>query len=208
MRFEEVWQKKNSLDFKAWVLALAEAFENSPYSLQTASRIIGTRPAELFAILQVATLTDVLLDEFVRVMPPKTSWLSICSSSDDGAQAALQALEKIKGLKNYSPWRTAEAAIETATGGSVHSKVAHLNSTLIRHALMKAKNYDVLNEKERNALSNFAKSKKTGKTLTPKQVAYLQILLTRLVDAEAIRPDSPDGDINECLEIIEALREQ
>jgi hypothetical protein len=208
MRFEEVWQKRDSLDFKEWVLSLSEAFENSPYSLQTASRIIGTRPAELFAILQIATLNDDLLDEFVRVMPPKTSWLSICSSSDDGAQAALQALEKLKGKPSYSPWRTAEAAIETATGGSVHSKVAHLSSSLILFALKKAKSYEVLNERERSALTNFARSKKAGKSLTPKQVAYLQILLTRLIEAGAIRADSPDGDINECLEIIEALRGQ
>ncbi len=208
MKFEEIWQSRDSTDFKAWVISLSEAFENSPYSLQTASKVIGTRPAELFAILQIATLNDELLDEFVRVMPPKTSWLSICSSSDDGAQAALQALEKLKGHTSYSPWRAAEAAIETATGGSVHSKVAHLNSTLILFALKKAKSYEVLGDRERNALFNFARSKKAGKSLTPKQVAYLQILLTRLVEAGAIRSDSPDGDINECLEIIEALREQ
>jgi hypothetical protein len=208
MKFEEVWKSRDSQDFKTWVLSLAEAFENSPYSLQTASRLIGSRPAELFAILQVATLNDDMLEEFVRVMPPKTSWLSICSSNDEGAQAALVALEKVKGQRSYSPWRTAEAAIETAIGGSVHSKVAHLNSNLIQHALKKAKSYDVLNEKERSALSNFASFKKQGRSLTPKQVAFLQILLTRLVDAEAIRSDSPDGDVNECLEILEALREQ
>lgn len=207
MRFEEVWRNRDSGDFKAWVLSLSEAFENSPYSLQTASKIIGTRPAELFAILQIATLNDELLDEFVRVMPPKTAWLSICSSSDDGAHAAIQALEKLKGQKSYSPWRAAEAAIETATGGSVHSRVAHLNSNLILLALKKAKSYEVLNERERSALANFARSKKAGKSLTPKQVAYLQILLTRLVEVGAIRFDSPDGDINECLEILEALRE-
>lgn len=207
MRFEEAWNSRNSLDFKTWVVSLAEAFENSPYSLQTASKIIATRPAELFAVLQVATLSDELLDEFVRIMPPKTSWLSICSSNDEGAQAALEALEKVKGQRSYSPWRTAEAAIETATGGSVHSKVAHLNSTLILHALKKAKSYECLNDRERSALANFASAKKKGKSLTPKQVAYLQILLTRLVESQAIRSDSPDGDINECLEILEALRE-
>lgn len=207
MRFEEAWSLRNSLDFKTWVISLAEAYENSPYSLQTASKIIGTRPAELFAVLQVATLSDESLDEFVRIMPPKTSWLSICSSSDDGAQAALLALEKAKGQEGYSPWRTAEAAIETATGGSIHSRVAHLNSTLILHALKKAKSYDVLNDRERSALSNFASAKRKGKSLTPKQVAYLQKMLTKLVESQAIRSDSPDGDINECLEILEALRQ-
>lgn len=208
MSFEQTWKDKESLDFKTWVLRLAQDFENSPYSLQSASRQISTRPAELFAILQVATLSEDLLDEFVRVMPPKTAWLSVCSSSELGAKAALSALDLAKGEKSLSPWRTAEAAIESATGGSVHSKVAQLNSRLISHALKKAKTYDLLNPKERIALSNFASSKKSGKTLTPKQVAYLQILLTRLVEGGALDKDSPDGDVNECLEILEALRDQ
>jgi hypothetical protein len=208
MRFEDVWTARGTTNFSSWVVQLAESFENSAYSLQTAARIAGVRPAELFAILQVGTLDDELLKEFVRVMPPKTSWLSICSSSEEGAKAALGALEKVKGDSGYSPWQTAEAAIETATGGSVHSKVAHLSSALVLHALKKAKDYGLLNDKERAAMKNFASSKKLGKSLTPKQVAYLQIMLSRLAEGGAIRSDTQDGDVNECLEILNALEQK
>mgnify|MGYP000066472701 CR=1 FL=1 len=208
MRFEDVWSARDTTGFTTWVVQLASSFENSAYSLQTAARIAGVRPAELFAILQVGTLDDELLTEFARVMPPKTAWLSICSSSEDGAKAALLALENLKGDAGYSPWQTAEAAIETATGGSVHSKVAHLSSSLVNHALKKANNYSLLSDKEKSAMKNFAMSKKMGKSLTPKQVAYLQILLQKVVDGGAIRSDSPDGDANECIEILKALEQK
>ena len=208
MRFEDVWAAKNTTSFMPWVVELAEAFENSAYSLQTAARLAGVRPAELFAILQVGTLEDAILKEFARVMPPKTSWLSICSSNEDGAKAALGALEKAKGIAGYSPWQTAEAAIESATGGSVHSKVAQLSSGIILHALKKAKDYSLLNDKERTAMKGFAASKKIGKSLTPKQVAWLQIMLQTLVEGGAIALDTPDSDANECLEILSALEQK
>ncbi len=208
MRFEEVWAAKDTTSFMPWVVELAEAFENSTYSLQTASRLAGVRSAELFAILQVGTLDDDLLKEFARVMPPKTSWLSICSSSEEGAKAALGALEKAKGSAGYSPWQTAEAAIESATGGSVHSKVAHLSSAIISHALKKAKDYSLLNDTERNAMKGFAAAKKIGKSLTPKQVAWLQVLLQKLVEGGAIALDTPDGDKTECQEILNALEQR
>lgn len=208
MRFEDIWAARDTTSFTAWVVQLADSFENSAYSLQTAARIAGVRPAELFAILQVGTLEGNLLNEFARVMPPKTSWLSICSSSEDGAKAALEALEKVKGDLGYSPWQTAESAIESATGGSVHSKVAHLSSALVAHALKKAKDYSLLNDRELAAMKNFSVSKKLGKSLTPKQVAYLQILLERLVVGGAIKPETPDGDANECLAILSALEQK
>lgn len=208
MKFEDAWAARGTTNFKSWVVELSDSFENSAYSLQTAARLAGVRPAELFAILQVGTLDDELLNEFARVMPPKTSWLSICSSSEDGAKAALGALEKVKGSAGYSPWQTAEAAIESATGGSIHSKVAHLSSALVLHAWKKSKDYGLLNDKERSAMKNFASSKKLGKSLTPKQVAYLQMMLDRLVEGGAITLDTPDGDVNECIEILKALEQK
>jgi len=74
--------------------------------------------------------------------------------------------------------------------------------------LKKAKDYGLLNDKERSAMKNLASSKKHGKSLTPKQVAYLQQMLVRLVEGGAITLDTPDGDVNECIEILKALEQK
>jgi hypothetical protein len=208
MRFQDAWQSRESLPFKEWLLLVCEAFENSRLTLQSAARVVSIRPAELFAVLQLGALDESVIDEFATVMPPKTSWLSVGSTSDEGALAALAALKKVDDFKNdFSAWKVAEAAIEMATGGSVPTRVSALSSTLINHALKKAKDYGVLGEKERNALKGFAVTKKSGKSLTPKQVGYLQILLDKLVLNGAIKSKSPDGDQQECDAILGALQE-
>lgn len=208
MRLEEIWALRESKPFDQWVVEVASAFENSSQGLQAAAKTIGVRPAELYATLQLATLDDDILTRFAEIIPPKTTWLSISSSSREGALAALEALSVKASVNEKSPWQRAEAAIETATGGSVHSRVSNLSSALIAFALKKSKDYDLLSDKQRNFLQNLARAKKLGKSLTPKQVAYLQILLNNLVTGNAIRENSPDGDQKECLEIISALKEQ
>lgn len=207
MRLEEAWSAKSTMAFKEWVLLLASSYANSSDTLQSAARKINVRPAELYATLQLATLDDDLLDEFQIVMPPKTTWLSISSSTREGVLAAIQEFSKPGEENISSPWKRAEAAIEAATGGSVHSRVANLSSSLILHALKKAKDYGLLTDKQKNALQGFARSKKLGKSLTPKQVAYLQILLNLLVSGNAITANSPDGDQKENIELLEALKE-
>lgn len=207
MRFDEAWAARSSLEFVDWVVVLSESFENSAYSLQRAAGIAGVHPAELFAYLKVATLEDEVLQEFARVMPPITSWLSICSSSPKGSLAALKAIETQKGKPGFSPWRTAETAIETTTGGSVHTKLGAMPSALLSFAARKATKYGALTEKSRNALKNMASTKRSGKSLTVKQIGYIESLLRQLVREEVISPDTRDGDLNECLEILNLLEE-
>ena len=207
MRFDEAWAARGSMDFIDWVIVLSESFENSAYSLQRAAGIAGVHPAELFAYLKVATLEDEVMQEFARVMPPITSWLSICSSNTKGALAALSAIEEQKGQPGFSPWRTAETAIEVTTGGSIHAKLGAMPSALLSFAAKKAAKYDALTEKNRNALKNMATTKKSGKSLSVKQIGYIESLLRQLVKEEVISPQTKDGDLNECLEIIQLLEE-
>ena len=207
MRFDEIWAAKGTMEFSDWIVALADSFENSAYSLHNAAGIAGIHPAELYAHLKVATLEDEVLEEFVRTMPPITSWLSICSSSSKGAFAALKAIEERRGKPGFSPWRTAETAIEESTGGSVFAKLNAMPSTLLSFAAKKALNYDALNAKNRQALSSMATQKKSGKSLTVKQIGYIESLLNQLVKEGVISSETQDGDLNECLAIIEALAE-
>ena len=73
----------------------------------------------------------------------------------------------------------------------------------IRHK--KAQTYDLLKERDIKALKGWQTRTKSGKSLTPAQMAYADGLLRDLISNGAIKRDTKDNDKAICDEILDAL---
>lgn len=202
----EVWSEKERLSIADWARKVSDTFANSQSSVIATARILKVHPAELFAVLNLATLNDEILEKISQQKPPITTWLSLSKADANGVESALEALDKAKKDKNkISPCQVVDEAIEQVGGGGPTSRVAKLDSAAILHAAKKAEDYGALNPKSRAALKKFGSMRKTGKLLTPKQIGYMQGMLEDLVSRGVIKRNSPDGDQELCDEILEAL---
>lgn len=202
----EVWSEKERLSIADWARKVSDTFANSQSSVIATARILKVHPAELFAVLNLATLNDEILEKISQQNPPITTWLSLSKADANGVESALEALDKAKKDKNkISPCQVVDEAIEQVGGGGPTSRVAKLDSAAILHAAKKAEDYGALNPKSRAALKKFGSMRKTGKLLTPKQIGYMQGMLEDLISRGVIKRNSPDGDQELCDEILEAL---
>lgn len=202
----EIWAKREDQPLGEWCLRISDIFANSQMSLITTSRILGVHPAELFAVLNLATMDEKVLKQISDVNPPKTTWLSLSKADEEGVAAALNSLALSKQNKVLlSPCKIVDDAIESVGGGGPTTRVAKLSSESIVHAAKKAELYNALNPKSRQALKRFGTMRKTGKLLTPKQIGYMQGMLEELADRGVIKRDSLDGDVEICVQILDAL---
>ena len=80
-------------------------------------------------------------------------------------------------------------------------------SELFGFAAKKAEAFQLLNEKSRNALKGFQRTKRSSGSLSIAQVAYAKDLLQQLADGGAIVRESKDGDVEKCDQILDALEE-
>lgn len=202
----EAWSERDQSTISDWVKKVSDIFANSQSSVIATARILKVHPAELFAVLNLATLEDELLEKISGSNPPITTWLSLSKADATGIEAGLQALESARKEKNKtSPCQLVDDAIERVGGGGPTSRVAKLESNVIIHAAKKAEEYGALNPKSRAALKRFGSMRKTGKLLTPKQIGYMQGMLEDLVKRGVIKRNSPDNDQELCNQILDAL---
>jgi hypothetical protein len=202
----EVWSDRDRSTISDWVKRVSDIFANSQSSVIATARVLKVHPAELFAVLNLATLEDELLEKISESSPPITTWLSLSKADAKGIEAGLQALESAKKEKNKtSPCQLVDDAIERVGGGGPTSRVAKLESNVIIHAAKKAEEYGALTPKSRAALKKFGSMRKTGKLLTPKQIGYMQGMLEDLVKRGVIKRNSQDGDQEFCNQILDAL---
>lgn len=202
----EAWSERSNLTIADWVKKVSDIFANSQSSVIATARVLKIHPAELFAVLNLATLEEQLLDKISKCNPPITTWLSLSKADAIGIEAALQALEAARTEKSRtSPCQLVDEAIERVGGGGPTSRVAKLDSKAILHAAKKAEDYGALNPKSRAAMKKFGSMRKTGKLLTPKQIGYMQGMLEDLVKRGVIKRNSSDGDEELCNQILDAL---
>lgn len=202
----EAWSERDKLSISDWVRKTSDIFANSQSSVIATARVLKIHPAELFAVLNLATLEDELLDQISSCNPPITTWLSLSKADAVGIKAALTALEVARKEKSKSsPCQLVDDAIDSVGGGGPTSRVAKLESKVIVHAAKKADDYGALTPKSRAALKRFGSMRKTGKLLTPKQIGYMQGMLEDLVKRGVIKRNSSDGDQELCNEILDAL---
>jgi hypothetical protein len=170
--------------------------------LEAAARLAETRPAELAAVLELATLEDEVLELLDEDVPPSTTWFTLASASDEGLRAALTALRE---GGEASPTQAVRSAISTVEGPATVERVAHLEPAVFNHLAKKAKQYDLLRPRDRQALVSFGRMIRSGRPLTQRQSAYALSLVQQLVDGGAVRRRSPDGDQEVCDVVLDAV---
>jgi len=202
----EAWSERDKLTISDWVKRVSDIFANSQSSVIVTARVLQIHPAELFAVLNLATLDEQLLEKISECKPPITTWLSLSKADAIGVEAALEALDLAKREKSKtSPCQLVDDAIERVGGGGPTSRVAKLDSTAILLAAKKSEDYGALTPKSRAALKKFGSMRKTGKLLTPKQIGYMQGMLEDLAKRGVIKRNSSDGDQELCNQILDAL---
>jgi hypothetical protein len=189
--------------FDDWVREVSRAYFSSRLRLEGASKLLGTTPAELQAVLMLATLDDADLAKLASAPPPKTTWLSLAGAKTLGIEAALEALQHLPS--GESPFHAVEDAITRVEGPTALYRVGQLPGATLARMASKAKQYGLLRPQDRQALVSFGIMKQTGKPLSPRQMAYAFNLLTKLLDGGAIKRDSPDADQADCDAVLDAL---
>lgn len=197
------WNEFDSIPFNEWVVEVSDNYFRSGLTLKMAANFLGTQPAELQAVINLAALEEENLSLLAELKPPNTTWFSLAAASTDGLRAAIRALADAKVV--HSPFLLVDGAIRAVEGPNVFERIAGLRSEVFGHAAKKALTYSILNEKGIKALKGWQTRVRSGKTLTPAQMAYADGLLRELVEAGAITRNSKDNDKEICDEILNAL---
>lgn len=197
------WNSYDAITFDKWVIEVSEAYFKTGLSLKTAANFLSTQPAELQAVLNLASIDEDNLSLLSKMKPPSTTWFSLASASPDGLKAAIQALSELQ--ERISPFLVVDGAIRSVEGPSTFERIASLSSESFGHAAKKAQTYGLLNDKGIKALKGWQTRIRTGKSLTLPQMTYADGLLRELVANGAITRNSKDGDQEICNEILDTL---
>ena len=197
------WNQFDSMPFNQWVLEVSDHYFRSGLTLKMAANFLNTQPAELQAVINLAALEEENLNLLATLKPPNTTWFSLAAASTEGLKAAIRALADAKIVQ--SPFLLVDGAIRAVEGPNIFERIAGLRSEIFGHAAKKAQIYSLLNDKGIKALKGWQSRVRSGKTLTPAQMAYADGLLRELVEAGAISRNSKDNDSDICDEILDAL---
>jgi hypothetical protein len=197
------WNQFDSMPFNQWVLEVSDYYFRSGLTLKMAANFLNTQPAELQAVINLAALEEENLNLLATLKPPNTTWFSLAAASTEGLKAAIRALADAKIVQ--SPFLLVDGAIRAVEGPNIFERIAGLRSEIFGHAAKKAQIYSLLNDKGIKALKGWQSRVRSGKTLTPAQMAYADGLLRELVEAGAISRNSKDNDSDICDEILDAL---
>ncbi len=189
--------------FDQWVRHVSRSFFASRLRLEAAARWLRTTPAELAAVLQLATMDDAALALLDPEIPPKTTWFAFADADVRGVRAGLEALRASSSATSL--YRLVDEAVRATSGPRAADRVAKLSGNIIFHMGKKAEQYRALRDKDWKALKSMGMQKKNGRPLTPLQVAYAHSLLEQLAAATVVRRESPDGDQAACDAVLDAL---
>lgn len=189
--------------FGEYVQRVAAAYQTSRLSLSAAATLLEASPMELLAVTQLGALSDDILAALEGPPPPATTWFYIAQADNvESVRAALSALAK---AKNGSPAVIVKAAMSTIDGPTPEQKINALGVDVLWHMWKKSKKYNVLGASGQRALANITGKKGKGFPMSLPQLSFLKGLLSEMADAGAIKRSSPDGDQNECDQVLDAL---
>jgi hypothetical protein len=198
-----LWNRSSSMPFDEWVEAVSSEVLNSKLGVVRAARQIGAQPAEVFAVLKLATLEREELEEFSNRVPPRTTWLKLADASREEIAECLDALTNRPA--GTSPSQILDQHMVANAPTDSWEKVLGLPSSTLHHMYEKSIEYGCLNPRASSALRNFANKRRTGQAFTLPQAQFLKSLLTQLVDAGAISRASRDNDQDMCDQVLDAL---
>ena len=200
---EKAWSDKSlSLGERARVVSRLQM--RSRLTIGGAARACGTSPAELQALLDLATLDDVELARVSAANPPITTWILFAGADSAAIRAGL---DRLNAAKPGEPVLSlVYEAMQSELGPDLDARIASISGSTLSHLARKANEYGKLTTWQLKFLKSITVQRKTGKRLTEKQLAQLRKALVELVELRIIRRDSPDGDQSECDEVLNALR--
>jgi len=190
---QEAWSLRADLPIGDWVQLVSTAYFNCNTSLMGAADLLETQPAELQAVLDLASLDEADLAVVSQYNPPVTTWFFIAECPSEHLKHLLDEIKRSDHPQSSAG--RAQTMILSFLGPTRLDAVAKLDSRDFAHLAKKAASYGALNPKGRQALSSFSTRLKQGQPLTPKQVDYAYGLIQQLVDATVVSRNSPDGDI-------------
>lgn len=202
LAFTQAWRASRD-DFAFYVTTVSQAYTDSHLSLDTAARLAGATPTEVWAVLRMASLDEKLLELFAGPPPPKTTWLTFADADEEGIRAGLKALKALQ--PGQSAARAVEEALHDVKGPDASERVAGLPAATLQHMAEKAKQYSTFEKRHLNFLKNMAKQRRFGQPMSMRQTAYLQSLLEQMVTAGAVSRNSPDKDQTHCDAVLDAL---
>lgn len=201
--FLDAWGSRDAATFPEWVREVSRTFVESRLMLEAAARLIRTNPAELQAVLHLATMEDEDLELLAEQVPPKTTWFMLASTTSEGVVAAMKALRD--RVSDKPPFEVVASTLSEVTGPDVFDRVAVLDSKAFFHMAKKAKDYGLLRPKDRQFLGSAGIRRRAGRPLAPRMTAWAVDLFEKLRDEGAIRRDSPDADQEVCDLVLDAL---
>lgn len=202
-KFAEFWGQRNTIPLEEWVNGVSQQYYEARMGLRLSSAVANCDPAELQAVLNLATLDEVELSKISASNPPITTWFQLAGGNLEEIEAALEALKLTE--PGESRIDVVHRAFERVSGPSVETRVISLDSTVLDFAVKKGLGYSVYNDKQLKAIKDFARKKKSGQTFTAPQVAFLTSLLMMLTESGAVSRDSPDDDQDLCDQILDAV---
>lgn len=200
----EVWNGQRS-PLSRWVRAVSEAVEASGLDNLDAAEAAGVTVAELDAVTRLALFDDATLEAVSLAEPNITTWFLLTELKTEDVIAVLA---KAAGITDApSEYQRLVRARTDLDGRPSVNTIQNVDPEALEFALSKARAYSVWDQRSRNykALDDFAKRRRSGRTLTPAQTAYAEGLLKELMDAGAVRVPSPDGDDQLCERVIQLV---
>lgn len=206
---KKTWENKD-LALGDKIVSISSDFYEASLDLEGTAAYIKATPAELDTLLMLSQLDENLIDMMSEVDPPKTTWAILANANDDEIREALIALKsrKNKPIKeeNYTFSEFVFQKMLEVSGPTQEQKIAALSGEDLRHAYNKASSYtDALTDWENDFLKNVSGRKKSGKTLTNKQITILVRVLNKIADKDIISRNSIDNDQDICNRILDAL---
>lgn len=203
------WDDKN-LSLAEKIDIISDKFYGSALDLSSTASFIHATPSELSALLDIGGLSEELIQEISNVDPPKTVWYFLASASEEEIKYAIDKLaaDKKNGIKrNITDEDVYNALLELA-GPTREQKLLNLSTDTLWYFAGKAKQFsDVLKPKEYAFLVSVCKRRKSGKTLTEKQLKWLVDILNRMIEKNVISTNSMDGDQERCDEVLKVMEE-
>jgi hypothetical protein len=199
----EVWRQRDNSTLGEWVSEVSSAFFENGLDLIPAAELIEAQPAELYAALSLATLSDENLVLVSKYNPPITTWFFLAECPPDDLAEVLETVDKRPN--GVSASEATSEAVRQRLGPSIADSIAELDSRAFAYLAEKALQHGALSEKGRRALKSFGAWLRTGKPLTLKQVSYAHSLIQELVNKGVVAANSPDGDEEIMLAALKAV---
>lgn len=202
-KLSKIWNQYDSMPFDEWVEAVSSEVMQSGLGVVRSARLIDAQPAEVLAVLKLATLESNELAEFSNRVPPRTTWLTLAEATHEEIIECLDALSKRP--KGSSPSKVLGEHILVNNDSNAWEQVLEIPASTLQHMYDKSILYGSLGPRPSGALKNFARRKKNGQPFSLPQAQYLKDILNQLADTGAISRTSRDNDQLLCNQVLDAL---